>query len=530
MIVFGFLGTMLDNGGKGERRWQKWRPTISLCQQEDILIDRFELLIDSRHQQLAEEVKRDIQQVSPETEVHFHVMNLNNPWDFEEVYGSLHDLATGYEFDPEQQDYFMHLTTGTHVAQICMFLLTETGYFPAKILQSSPPKSKEDLIGAYTIIDLDLSRYDQIAQRFQKEQDEATSFLKSGIQTANPDFNHMIDQIEKVALKSPAPILLMGPTGAGKSHLARRIYQLKKRRHHMKGHFVEVNCATLTGDSAMSSLFGHKRGAYTGATTDRPGLLQAADQGVLFLDEIGELGMDEQAMLLRAIEDKRFLPLGSDRESHSDFQLLAGTNRNLAEEVRKGLFREDLFARINLWTYHLPGLKDRREDIAPNIQYELELYRQKYQQNISFNKEAWIRYLDFSLSEQAIWSANFRDLSASIYRMAVLSDRGRIRLQQVEEEIDRLRQGWRLLTPPTEQANQQILSKYLSADEIALIDLFDQYQLAGVLDICQQAPSQSAAGRTLFAKSRAKKKIANDADRLAKYLGRFDLHWKDLKS
>ncbi|MFT5424055.1 MAG: transcriptional regulatory protein RtcR [Phycisphaerales bacterium] len=95
---------------------------------------------------------------------------------------------------------------------------------------------------------------------------------------------------------------------AGKSRLAGRVYELRKHRHLVEGELVEVNCATLRGDSAMSALFGHKKGAFTGASSDRPGLLRAANHGILFLDEIGELGLDEQAMLLRAIEEKRFLP------------------------------------------------------------------------------------------------------------------------------------------------------------------------------------------------------------------------------
>src|SRR5205814_9346470 len=133
------------------------------------------------------------------------------------------------------------------------------------------------------------------------------------------------------------------------SRLARRIYELKKVRHAVKGEFVDVNCATLRGDGAMSALFGHTKGAFTGALKDRPGLLRTADAGVLLLDEIGELGPDEQAMLLRAVEDKAFLPVGTDREVQSDFQLVAGTNRDLGQAVRTGRFRDDLLARINLW-------------------------------------------------------------------------------------------------------------------------------------------------------------------------------------
>lgn len=525
MVVIGFLGTVLDAGPKGNQRWQKWRPSVSLCQHEDMVIDRFELLIDSRHQRLADQIAADIRQVSPETEVRFHTIDLADPWDFEEVYSALHDFAARYTFAPEREDYYVHLTTGTHVAQICMFLLTEARYFPARLLQSSPPEKKTASPGRYSVIDLDLSRYDRIAQRFRVAQEQATSFLKSGIQTHSRNFNDIIDQIEKVAVKSRAPILLMGPTGAGKSHLAGRIYGLKKMRHQISGPFVEVNCATLKGDSAMSTLFGHKRGAFTGAVNARPGLLASADKGVLFLDEIAELGLDEQAMMLRAIEEKRFMPVGSDTEVASDFQLIAGTNKNLAEEVIRGNFREDLMARLDLWTYRLPGLRDRREDIEPNIDYELRKFARENSANITFNKEARAAYLKFCLSGDAIWSANFRDLSASITRMATLADGGRIRIGDVDREIQRLKSSWH-----AGHADQMLrtLNTVLSPQEIGALDLFDQVQLAAVIDICRNEASLSAAGRRLYAHSRAQKKVTNDADRLSKYLARYGLKWGDI--
>jgi transcriptional regulatory protein RtcR len=116
----------------------------------------------------------------------------------------------------------------------------------------------------------------------------------------------------------------------------------------------------------MSALFGHVKGAFTGAVQSRPGLLRSADGGVLLLDEIGELGLDEQAMLLHAIEDKAFLPVGTDREAQSDFQLGAGTNRDLSQAVRIGRFRDDLLARINLWTFRLPGLPRPRDAALPS--------------------------------------------------------------------------------------------------------------------------------------------------------------------
>ena len=311
-VAFSLLGTQID-AGKGPDRWNRWRPNVALCQYEDLLIDRLELIHDARHTKLAELIESDIRGVSPETSVTRHIIDWDNPWDFEEVYGALLDFADAYTFRPDQERYIANLTTGTHVAQICWFLLTEARYVPGQLIQLSPPRGRTaSVAGKYQLIDLDLSRYDRIASRFAAERLEGTSFLKSGIVTRNAAFNAMIDQIEKVVIRSDAPVLLLGPTGAGKSQLAKRIYELKKARHQIEGAFVEVNCATLRGDNAMSALFGHKRGAFTGAVSDRPGLLRSADKGLLFLDEIGELGLDEQAMILRAIEDKRFLPVGSD--------------------------------------------------------------------------------------------------------------------------------------------------------------------------------------------------------------------------
>lgn len=519
-VAFGFVGTVLDYAGRGSQRWSKWRPTLCLCQQESLVIDRLELLHDTRSRSLFETLKRDIASVSPETEVVGVEIELHNPWDFEEVYACLHDFARGYEFQPEKEDYLIHITTGTHVAQICWFLLAEARYLPARLIQSSPPRKKEQPRGAgeVTIIDLDLSRYNAIASRFAEERQQTLDFLKSGIATRNPHFNRMIEQIEKVAIKSRAPILLNGPTGAGKSFLARRIFELKQARHQFSGAFVEVNCATLRGDTAMSTLFGHVKGAFTGARESREGLLRSANGGMLFLDEIGELGADEQAMLLKAIEEKTFYPFGSDRQVSSDFQLIAGTVRDLRQLVAEGKFREDLYARINLWTFTLPGLRQRQEDIEPNLDYEVERHATLTGDSVRFNTEARRAWLAFATSPQATWRGNFRELSASVTRMATFATSGRITLDVVEDEINRLRYNW-------QESRPSALTALLGA-EAENIDLFDRMQLEHVIAICRQAKSLSAAGRQLFDVSRQGKASVNDADRLRKYLARFGLTWE----
>jgi len=527
VVVFGLLGTQLDVG-KGPNRWERWRPTVSIFQHEDFIVGCLHLIYSQRFQSLAKSVIGDIASLSPSTTIAEHHVEFDDPWDFEEVYGKLLDLTESFPFDPEQEEYLFHITTGTHVAQICTFLLAESRRFPGKLLQTGPSRGREDdRTGTFSIVDLDLSRYDRIASRFLRETRDDIAFLKSGIETQNPSFNELIALIEKVAIRSSEPILIMGATGAGKSRLARQIYELKRQRTAMKGAFVELNCATLRGDAAMSTLFGHTRGAYTGAISDRKGLLLQADKGMVFLDEIGELGIDEQAMLLHAIEEKRFLSVGADHETESSFQIICGTNRNLSEDVRMGRFREDLLARINLWTFRLPGLRERPEDILPNIEYELRLYEESAGTRVSFNKEALQYFLEFSRSPAAPWTANFRDLKAAITRMCTLAKGARIDRADVESEIARLRVTW--LGSDRQKAHEDS-GTLLSDLGLSQLDSFDRCQLEHVLAVCRESASLAEAGRRLFAVSRMKKGSSNDSDRLKKYLARFGLEWDQLKT
>jgi transcriptional regulatory protein RtcR len=527
-VVIGFLGTQLDSG-LSSTRWEKWRPTVSLAQHDELQIDRLELMHDVRNLALAQRVQADFAQLSPATEVRLVEMNLTNPWDFGEVYGALYDWVGRYAFDTEKEEYWAHITTGTHVAQICMFLLVEARFIPGVLLQSAPPRGRQrEGTGSYELIDLDLSRYDAINTRLNVAQLDAVSFLKSGIATRNARFNALIEEIERVAVRSKAPILLTGPTGAGKSMLAKRIFELKKARHQIEGDFVDVNCATLRGDGAGSTLFGHKKGSFTGAASDRPGLLRTADKGVLFLDEIGELGVDEQAMLLKAIEDKRFLPVGADKEVASSFQLIAGTNKDLRAEVAAGRFREDLFARINLWTYTLPSLAQRREDIEPNVDHQLALASHDLGKQVRFTTEARGEYLRFAQSNEALWSGNFRDLSASITRLATLGEHARIGTALVAAEIARLRWQWEGDTSRSPTSAVSLLD--VMGDAADALDYFDRLQLQAVIAVCRKHTSISDAGRELFNVSRTQRSVVNDADRLRKYLLKFDLTWDKVAS
>lgn len=527
-VVLSFLGTVLDNSGRGKGRWQKWRPNVAMNQRDDFKIDRIELFTQDKFMHLAQNVQADIQLVSPQTEANLVPMPLINPWDFSEVYTKLHDWAINYPFDIDRENYFTHITTGTHVVQICLFLLVESLQIPSVLLQTAPPQNQSKNmttgnVGTIEVIDLDLARYDVLAERLAAVRDNALLYLKSGIATKNHQFNQMIAEIEQVALHSSSPILLSGATGVGKSMLAKRIFELKKSRHLISGNFIDVNCAVLRGDGAASALFGHTRGAFTGAINKREGWLKAADKGVLFLDEIGELGLDEQAMLLKAIEEKQFYPVGSDHAVSSHFQLIAGTNRDLRAEVIAGRFREDLFARINIWHYDLPSLAQRREDIEPNITHQLALVSQELGRTTRFNAQAKAAYLAFAVSEQAVWQRNFRDLASSIMRLATLAPQGRISLELVAAEIERLKWSWQPLDV-LHQSSCRLPEKV----QAAKLDDFDRMQLENVIQVCRQHKNLAAAGRVLFNVSRLTKDKPNDSDRLRKYLAKFGLTWNDV--
>lgn len=523
-VVIGFLGTKLDSG-LSEKRWERWRPTVALFGHESFVPDAVELLtFNGDYPPLVERVTADVQRLKPDADVRAHSLPVTDAWSFHEVYAALHDFATTYDFR-EDTDYYVHLTTGTHVAQICLFLLTEARYLPARLVETSMRKRGSDVEvwrGRLEVIDLDLSAYDQLAKRFQKESQDSQGLLKGGIITLNAAYNAQIGRIERAVLRSTAPLLLTGPSGAGKTALAKRIYELRLRRHLVKGALVEVNCATLRGDNAMSALFGHKKGAFTGATSDRQGLLRAADGGIIFLDEIAELGLEEQAMLLRALEEKRFLPVGADKEVSSDFQLLAGTNKDLVKLVAEGKFREDLLKRLSVWHFKLPGLAERPEDIEPNLDFELARAARELGTRIWMTRDARDCFMRFAMS--APWPGNFRDLATLVTRLATLADGGRITGFWVDVECKQLQEEW---GPGNQAPSADPRIDALLADQV--LDRFDRVQLVDALQVIAKAKSMAAAGRELFAVTREQKASANDSHRVRTYLARFGLDYAALK-
>lgn len=516
-VAICMLGPALDRAGK--KRQDPCQHILTLLSHADLPVDQLELICQKKLKKVAKQLIAKAKQISPKTKIRLHSLEFDNAWNFEEVYRTLLDFANDYRFEPDQEEYLVHTTTDTQVIQICLYLLTESRFLPGRLVLTSPP-SKREPEGTYTIIDL--SNYDTPASRFTTRTSDDLSCLKSGIETRNTQFNSLIAQVAKVSILSKAPILLTGTTGVGKSRMARRIFELKKRRRQVDGDLIELNCASLRKQDVMSTLFGHARGAFTGAHVVRNGLLSTADRGMIFLDEVSALNRNEQAMLLRAIEQKRFLPVGSDSETSSDFQLILATNRDLRTEVKKGTFREDLLAQIDLWTVNLPELRERPEDIEPNVDFEISRAESLLGHRVVFNASARTKFLSFAVD--APWLRNFRDLRASIERMATLAGGDPVSEQIVDVEVMRLTSAWKqgLNDEVTISLIHQVLGE--RADEV---DLFDRAQLEQVLRVCRESSSMAEAGRKLFSVSRTKRTSTNDSDRIRKYLARYDLVWRD---
>ncbi|UCG39365.1 MAG: sigma-54-dependent Fis family transcriptional regulator [bacterium] len=236
----------------------------------------------------------------------------------------------------------------------------------------------------------------------------------------------ILDQVRIVA-PTQASILITGENGTGKELLARAIHARSKRQAQA---FVAVNCAAIPDTLIESELFGHERGAFTGATTRKMGKFDLAHNGTLFLDEIGDMSLATQAKILRVLEERVFQRVGGNRDISVDVRVIAATNKALGEEISRGRFREDLFFRLNVFPFHLPPLREREDDIPPLLNRFLAEYGRMYgKQNLRLSPQA----------EQALvlypWPGNVRELRNVVERLAIIAQTDIIELSTVPPSV-----------------------------------------------------------------------------------------------
>jgi two-component system NtrC family response regulator len=243
-------------------------------------------------------------------------------------------------------------------------------------------------------------------QQLEDEVDRLTG--TAGMETANSAMAELLETALRVA-SSEATVLITGESGTGKEVLARLVHQHSARRD---GPMVAVNCTAIPDTLIESELFGHVKGAFTGAISNRKGRFQSASSGTLFLDEIGELKMDMQAKLLRAIQERDVTPVGSDRNEKVDVRIIAATNKDLSDEVAKNTFREDLFYRLSVIPLHIPPLRERREDIPALANHFLK--KLGAPSGVKFSAKA------MALMKKYEWPGNIRELQNSVERSLIL--------------------------------------------------------------------------------------------------------------
>jgi formate hydrogenlyase transcriptional activator len=228
----------------------------------------------------------------------------------------------------------------------------------------------------------------------------------------SPLLEVVLEQVERVA-PTDATVLIQGETGTGKELIARAVHDISSR---FGQRFVKLNCAAIPFDLLESELFGHERGAFTGAISQKVGRFELADKGTLFLDEVGDIPPALQPKLLRVLQEREFERLGSTRTHQVDVRLVAATNRNLADMVKRGEFRSDLYYRLNVFPIPLPTLRERREDIPALVEHFVEIYARRMCKQIErVPPEAMIELVSYP------WPGNIRELQNFIERSVILS-------------------------------------------------------------------------------------------------------------
>ncbi|MCB2190114.1 MAG: sigma 54-interacting transcriptional regulator [Deltaproteobacteria bacterium] len=309
----------------------------------------------------------------------------------------------------------------------CRLIRKDGNYLPAIKVAALLRDADGRLLGAVeTVTDLSaISRRDQRIDELSHQLAGEEDFM--GMVGQSPAMRRVYHLVEKAA-RGHAPVLIHGESGTGKELVARAIHDLGERR---EGPYVVFNCAALSESLFESELFGHVKGAFTGAHRHRAGRLESAHGGDFFMDEIGELPVSSQVKLLRVLEEKHFERVGDQRTLFVDVRFIAATNRDLGAMLQAGQFREDLYFRLNVIPIHLPPLRERMEDIPALVEHFLARLRRRTSKDIAgVSRPVMERLAAYH------WPGNVRELRTSLEYAFVLADHGLIDLDQLPPHLD----------------------------------------------------------------------------------------------
>ena len=269
-----------------------------------------------------------------------------------------------------------------------------------------------------------------LEENLKLKQELFSRFRFENIIGISDSIKQVLAKVEKVAQRD-LPVLIIGESGTGKELVSQAIHYNSPRSENP---FIAINCGALPQSLLEGELFGYRKGAFTGAAADKKGLITMADQGTLFLDEIGDMPLSLQAKILKVIETGEVSPIGETKSIHADIRLVAATNKNLEEQIQKGLFREDLYYRLNVIEVKIPSLRERKEDIDVLARHFVETYSEENNKKVvGITDEAMEVLLNYP------WPGNIRELRNVIERAVVLSGSGKIDVSELPDRLKTVR-------------------------------------------------------------------------------------------
>jgi transcriptional regulator with GAF, ATPase, and Fis domain len=393
-------------------------PILSLASR--IAFDKIVLFSTPNTGAHTQETEKALKHLSPKTVVNVRHLPITDPTDYVAILKKLRVNLLEIQSEADKADYYVAVASGTPQMHACWLLLVAGGELPAKILHVRPPKFVSKDAPLISEVDLTSPEFPSVKPNLfanidylDSSLDVATIVKQIRIVGDHPSIKKAIETAAQIA-PSDHQVLILGETGTGKELFARLIHQLSGRK---KESFVVVNCASVVEGLFESEVFGHKKGAFTGAIKDHLGKFLQADKGTLFLDEIGELGLSIQVKLLRVLQDKLVESVGGKKPVKVDVRIIAATNRDLRQAVAKGDFREDLFYRLGV-SINLPPLRERRSDIPSVAAHVLERVNLTLRRPIRLSVDAVKRLQNHA------WRGNVRELENVINNSASLTRKG----------------------------------------------------------------------------------------------------------